>query len=187
MFELSVHFPFVLGIDRTARFISICSQLQQTHTAQYQLIESGEIVSFHQVDMTSLNLPSTGEIEFKQSDGCNLDPKYGGFDLITVVNTLEYTESPSQTLETVASRLNKNGLLVVASNYDWSHCDREEALGGLKRSGENVDDLDSITTILANYNVKRVGELTDIYAVTRENARSFKVTTLQVSLWQRKI
>ena len=56
-----------------------------------------------------------------------------------------------QFLQNLAQRLNKNGVLVISSAWQWQEDKVEKAhwLGGFKRDGENLTSIEGIKELLA--------------------------------------
>ncbi len=186
-FELAVEYENVTGVDFTARMIRIGVDLKDKGYTQYILPEEGDIVSFHQKNLQELGLDGARErVDFMQSDLSNMKDLFTGYDLILVDTSLENAYNPGKFLDSVRDRLNPNGLLIIASDYDWNESKTERAhwLGGVKVNGENTPTLDALRTRFAA-DFKQVGAPVDIQQVIRRTNRSFQHNTVQVTVWER--
>ncbi|MBA6347485.1 5-histidylcysteine sulfoxide synthase [Colwellia sp. BRX8-9] len=187
-FELSEHFQHIDAVDFSARYIQFGVQLQQQKTLRYTNVISGDIQSFHEVSLKALSLNNNADhIVFSQGDASNLKPIFNGYDAILVEHALEKSYQPKQLLATLSKRLNKQGLLFVLTDHQYSakHTEKENWLGGLKVNGENVIGFDGLQEKLAE-------EFTFLDAqpltrVIKQNQCTFTVTTTEMSVWQRKV
>lgn len=185
-FELAVEFENVTGVDFTARMIRIGVELKDKGYTQYTLPEEGEIVSFHQRNLQELGLDATRpKVDFMQADISNMKSVFSGYDLILLDTMLEKAYNPKAFLETVHERLNANGLLIIASNYDWQveRTERENWLGGFKINGENATTLDQLSELLEP-RFKRIGDPIEVEQVIRRSRRSFEHNAVQVTIWE---
>ena len=83
-------------------------------------------------------------------------------------------------------RINKGGLLVLASPYTWleEFTDRKEWLGGFKDEvGENFTTLDGLKEVLGAH-FEMLGEPVDVPFVIRETRRKFQHTLSQLTVWK---
>ncbi len=186
-FELARHFDFVSGIDFSARFIRIAHQLQEKGAIHYQLVEEGEIVTYHEKRLSDFGLDGTGgRIEFFQGDAHNLKPQFSGYDLILAANLLDRLYEPARFLISIHERLNIGGLLVLASPYTWlkEYTKPEHWVGGIRKAGEPYTSLEGLHDLLEP-RFRRVGEPQDIEFVIRETARKFQHTISQLTIWER--
>ncbi|MBP0047176.1 5-histidylcysteine sulfoxide synthase [Marinobacterium sp. AK62] len=185
-FELAHHFRHVDGVDFSARLINLGVQLQQQGRLRYTLPEEGELVSYHECDLASLGLSECAErVNFIQGDACNLKPILTGYDLILAANLIDRLYDPRQFLEQVHTRLNPDGLLVLASPYTWleAHTPKEAWLGGFKRDGESVTTLDGLHAVLDTH-FERIREPEEIPFVIRETRRKYQHTLSEVTCWR---
>lgn len=188
-FELARYFDRVTGIDFSARFIGLGTQLAEQGVLRYTLVEEGELVSWHACSLAELGLDEVrGKVEFFQGDACNLKPMHAGYDLILAANLIDRLYSPARLLDTVHERLNPGGLLLIASPCTWlvEHTPRQEWLGGFKRDSENVTTLDGIKAHLAGRFSLVEGPL-EVPFVIRETRRKFQHTLSEVTIWQRTV
>ncbi|MFT5298456.1 MAG: 5-histidylcysteine sulfoxide synthase/putative 4-mercaptohistidine N1-methyltransferase [Colwellia sp.] len=186
-FELSEHFQHIDAVDFSARYIQYGVQLQQQKTLRYTSVISGELQSFHEVSLKNLSLnESTDHIVFSQGDASNLKTMFNGYDAILVEHALEKSYQPKQLLATLSQRLNKQGLLFVLTDHQYTtqHTEKESWLGGLKVNGENLSGFDGLHEKLENdFCFLEAFPLT---RVVKKNNCTFTVTTTEMSVWQRK-
>ncbi|MDP3636433.1 MAG: 5-histidylcysteine sulfoxide synthase [Azonexus sp.] len=187
-FELARHFDKVTGLDFSARFIGLGSQLAAQGTLRYTLTDEGELVSYRERRLADLELAAVShKVEFIQGDACNLKPLHTGYDLILAANLIDRLHSPRQLLKNIHTRLNLGGLLIITSPYTWltEHTAREEWIGGFKRDGENFTTLDGLKEILGQH-FRLLGEPHSVPFVIRETCRKFQHSLSEVSIWQRQ-
>jgi len=186
-FELARHFAQVTGIDFSARFIGIGTQLGESGRLRYTLVDEGELVSHKECTLAEHGLSSVAnKVEFFQGDACNLKPIFTGYDLILAANLIDRLYSPAQFLESVHERLNPGGLLLLASPYTWleEHTKREDWIGGFKKDGENVTTLDGLKAMLGKH-FRLVEGPREVPFVIRETKRKFQHTLSEVTIWER--
>ncbi len=186
-FELAVEFENVTGVDFTARMIRIGVELKDKGYTQYTLPEEGEIVSFHQKNLQELGLDGArSKIDFMQADISNMKDLFSGYDLIMVDSTLENAYNPRKFLDSVHKRLNPDGLLIIASSYDWnlSKTERGQWLGGFKVDGENTTTLDALQSLLSPH-FTQIAEPIEVDQVIRKTKRTFDHNVVQVTVWER--
>ena len=187
-FELARHFEQVVGIDFSARFIGVGTQLAEQGRIRYQLPDEGELVSYHERTLREHGLQDVaGRIEFVQGDACNLKPMFTGFDLVLAANLIDRLYSPARFLREVHRRIVPGGVLVITSPYTWleEHTRREEWVGGFKKDGENFTTLDGLDLMLGEY-FERVGEPLQVPFVIRETRRKFQHTVSELTVWRRR-
>ena len=186
-FELARHFDQVTGLDFSARFIGIGTQLAEQGTLRYTLTEEGELVAYKECSLAGLGLADlAAKVEFFQGDACNLKPIFSGYDLILAANLIDRLYSPAQFLTTVHARLNPGGLLMLASPYTWleEHTKREDWIGGFKKDGENFTTLDGLKVMLGQH-FRLVRGPESVPFVIRETKRKFQHTLSEVTVWER--
>ena len=186
-FELARHFAHVTGIDFSARFVEVGVQLAAQGVARYTLTDEGELVSYRERKLADLGLEATrNKVEFFQGDACNLKPNFSGYDLILAANLIDRLYSPAKFLDSVHERLNKGGLLMLASPYTWlaEHTPREAWVGGHKKNGENFTTLDGLKEMLKPH-FKLVQGPQEVPFVIRETKRKFQHTLSEVTIWER--
>ena len=186
-FELAREFDEVIGLDFTARFISLATRMKEEGSIGYTLPIEGEIVQFKTVSLKEFDLEDEVEkVSFFQADACNLKPIYKGYDLIFAGNLLDRLYSPKKFLEELHKRLNDGGMFIMTSPYTWleEFTPKDEWIGGFKKDGENFTTLDGLKETLGEY--FKLVEVKDIPFVIRETARKYQHTIAQMSVWEKK-
>ena len=188
-FELAKHFDCVQGLDLSVRAIEAPANLQETGRQRYICQDEGELKLFREVLLSDFEgyEEVKKKISFMQGDACNLVPKYDGYDLVFAGNLLDRLYDPQRFLEEIQSRINDNGLFVLASPYTWSeeHTPREKWLGGFKAgTGESFTTLEGIKAILEP-NFKMLGEAIDIPFLMRESSRKFQHGISELTVWEK--
>ena len=186
-FELAKEFDRVTGIDFSARFIRIALQLKEKGVAHYELVEEGEVVSYHEARLSELGLDQVADrVEFFQGDATNLKPQFTGYDLILAANLIDRLNDPREFLETVHERLNPGGVLVITSPYTWleEFTKKENWLGGIRKAGEPYLTLDALRDLLSSHFVM-LDEPREMEFVIRETRRKFQHTVAELTVWKR--
>jgi putative 4-mercaptohistidine N1-methyltranferase len=186
-FELAKSFALVTGIDFSARFIRIAHQLQEKGVTHYQLLEEGEIVSYHETRLSDFGLSeSLDKIEFFQGDAHNLKPQFADYDLVLAANLLDRLYDPSRLLSSIHERISIGGLLVLASPYTWleEFTRKENWVGGVRLAGEPFSTLEGLVEQLGGH-FRLLDEPRDVEFVIRETARKFQHTVSQLTVWER--
>jgi putative 4-mercaptohistidine N1-methyltranferase len=187
-FELAREFDSVTGIDFSARFIRVALQLKEKGVAHFELVEEGDVVSYHEARLSELGLDGVADrVEFFQGDATNLKPQFTGYDLVLAANLIDRLNAPRRFLETVHDRLNPGGVLVIASPYTWleEFTKKEHWLGGFRHGGEPYFTLDALRELLSPRFVM-LEEPQDLEFVIRETRRKFQHTVSEVTAWERK-
>tara|TARA_R110001583_G_scaffold11696_2_gene52613 strand:+ start:3608 stop:5947 length:2340 start_codon:yes stop_codon:yes gene_type:complete len=185
-FILAQHFTQVDGVDFSARFIRHGVSLQQGKSVRYLLENEGDIVDFHEVSLTDVDLPCSENIRFSQGDASNLKAVFKGYDVILAQHVLEQNYDPRLFLQAVHQRLNSKGLLIIVSNYDFDtqQTAKENWLGGVKVNGENVTGFDGLSSLLTpHFTLLEQHQLTRVIKI---NARNLSLSIPQLSVWQLK-
>lgn len=186
-FELAQHFDNVTGIDFSARFIRIAHQMQQKGNIHYELVEEGEIVSYHEQQLSMMGLDKNQEnIEFFQGDATNLKPQFADYDLVLTINLIDRLRTPAVFLDDIRHRINMGGVLAIASPYTWleEFTPKENWLGGIRKDGEPFSTLDGLKEHLGKH-FKLINEPTDVPFVIRDTKRKFQHSFSQLSIWER--
>jgi len=163
-------------------------QLQEKGFVRYIIKDEGELVFYRELVLSETGLGKGKEnILFMQDNANNLKPIYTGYDLIIVPNLLEELTCPILFLQQIHERLNKDGLLLLASTYDWelNNIKREHWPGGFKRDGEPVSSFEGIKEILSTHftlEKEPVNMLVSLWksSRTRENKTS------EITIWRKK-
>ena len=186
-FELARTFEFVNGLDFSARFIRIAFQMQEKGVTHYELVEEGDIVSYHERHLSDFDLDAAADrVEFYQADASNLKPRFTGYDLILAANLIDRLSTPQKFLSSIHERLNMGGILVLTSPYTWleEFTIRENWVGGIRRDGEPFTTLDGLKGLLADH-FQMIAPPRDIEFVIRETRRKFQHTVSQMTAWER--
>jgi putative 4-mercaptohistidine N1-methyltranferase len=187
-FELARDFEHVTGVDFSARFIRFALQLKEKGVAHYELVEEGEIVSYHEARMSEWGLDQVADrVEFFQGDATNLKPQFSGYDLVLAANLIDRLHDPRRFLETIHERLTPGGVLVITSPYTWleEFTKKENWLGGFRQAGEPYWTLDALREILRRH-FEMLDDPQDLEFVIRETRRKFQHTVAEVTAWARK-
>lgn len=186
-FELARHFDQVEGIDFSANFTRLATQMAQQGAVRYARVEEGDLVSYHTRTLQELGLEAYAQrVAFYQGDACNLKPQFTAYDLVLAANLIDRLYQPRRFLHDIADRINDGGLLIIASPYTWleAHTPREEWIGGFKKDGENYSTLDGLKEHLSSH-FTLVGEPRKVPFVIRETQHKFQHTLSELTIWQR--
>ncbi|QOJ23243.1 MAG: 5-histidylcysteine sulfoxide synthase [Gammaproteobacteria bacterium] len=186
-FELAKVFDHVTGIDFSARFIGQGVQLAQQGILRYTLTDEGELVSYKERTLSNLGLDHVkNKVEFFQGDACNLKPIFTGYDLILAANLIDRLYDPAKLLNSIHTRINPGGLLMITSPYTWltEHTKKEAWIGGFKRDGENFTTLDGLKEMLGKH-FRLIQGPQAVPFVIRETKRKFQHTLAEVTIWER--
>jgi len=187
-FELAQHFEQVTALDFSARFIRLPIQLQENGFIRYIVKDEGELVFYRDVVLADYGLEDGKErILFMQADANNLKPIYSGYDLIIVPNLLEELICPILFLKDIHERLNENGMLIIASTYEWENhqVKREHWPGGFKKDGEPVSSFDGMHAILEEH-FTLVKAPINFTLSLRKSTRISEQRLSEVSVWEKK-
>jgi putative 4-mercaptohistidine N1-methyltranferase len=186
-FELAREFDHVTGIDFSARFVRVADQLKEKGNCHYELVEEGEVVSYHEARLADAGLEGmTEKVEFWQGDATNLKPQFTGYDLILAANLLDRLYDPKKFLDTIHERLNVGGVLVITSPYTWleEFTKKENWLGGFRQAGEPCMTFDMLVETLSP-RFKMLDKPQDMEFVIRETKRKFQHVLAEVTAWER--
>ncbi|UJP02327.1 MAG: 5-histidylcysteine sulfoxide synthase [Nitrosomonas sp.] len=186
-FELAKVFDHVTGVDFSARFIGQGVQLAQQGILRYTLADEGELVSYKERTLSNLGLDHVkNKVEFFQGDACNLKPIFTGYDLILAANLIDRLYDPAKLLNSIHTRINPGGLLMITSPYTWltEHTKKEAWIGGFKRDGENFTTLDGLKEMLGQH-FRLIQGPQAVPFVIRETKRKFQHTLAEVTIWER--
>ncbi len=187
-YELAKEFDEVEGIDFSVRFVQVGSKLKEEGYVAYTSKEEGELTTNKKVTIEELGYETLKEkVSFWQGDACNMKPNFNSYDLVMATNLIDRLYQPLLFLNTIAERLNDDGVLVITSPYTWqeSSTKKEFWLGGYKdENGNEVKTIDSLKTILADK--FELIHLQDLEFVIKETARKYQHTISEVSVWKKK-
>jgi len=186
-FELARGFDEVIGVDFSTRFVQEAQKMKEEGVLRYVMPTEGELEAFHEVKLSSFSLEAeASKVAFWQADACNLKPIFQDFDLIFAGNLIDRLYDPKKFLDSMASRLNDKGLLILTSPYTWQEesTAKEKWIGGYKRDGENVSTLQGLEEILRK-DFKLV-DTKDVPFVIQETARKHQHTIAEMSVWEKR-
>ncbi|MBD3789040.1 MAG: 5-histidylcysteine sulfoxide synthase [Campylobacterales bacterium] len=186
-FELARGFDEVIGADFSARFIQYAQMLKENGILRYSVPMEAEIETLYEVNLKTFGLEQECQkVAFWQADACNLKPIFSGFDLIFAGNLIDRLYDPKKFLDSIPSRLNEKGLLILTSPYSWDEAftPKEKWIGGYKRNGENITTLEGLGEILEPY--FRLIDVQDIPFVIQESARKHQHTIAQMTVWEKR-
>lgn len=187
-FELAKYFDHVTGLDFSARFIRIGTQLKESGKLNYIRQEEGQLNSYQEFKLSDFGLDQyRDKVEFYQADACNLKTLYSGYDLVFAGNLLDRLYDPKKFLKEIAKRINKDGLLVLTSPYTWleEFTEVENWIGGFRKDGEPYSTLLGLKDILSDQ-FEMVEEPKDVPFVIRETSRKFQHTVAEITVWRKK-
>jgi 5-histidylcysteine sulfoxide synthase/putative 4-mercaptohistidine N1-methyltranferase len=185
-FELARRFDFVTGLDFSARFIKIADDLIQKGFIRYILPDEGELVSYHEINIEELGFKDLeNKVAFYQADAVNIKPVFTGYDLVFAGNLIDRLYDPGKFLDTIHKRINKGGILIIASPYTWleEYTKRGKWIGGFKEDGEPVTTLDGLHRHL-DKNFRLVDGPFEVPFVIRETKRKFQHTLSEFTVWE---
>ena len=179
-------FERATGLDFSSRFFRLATRMRDEGFLRYAIPEEGEVVSFHEVALSTLGLDDVRDrVRFYQADACNLPAKFTGYDLVLAANLIDRLYAPRKFLASIAEHLNPGALLVIASPYTWleEFTKREEWLGGYRDAGEPVWTIDGLKAALAP-RFRMVGGPRELPFVIRETRRKFQHSIAEVTVWE---
>lgn len=185
-FELARGFDEVIGVDFSARFVQEAEVLKQNAVLRYTMPTEGDLESFHEVKLSSFNLEDLRDkVAFWQADACNLKPIFKEFDLIFAGNLIDRLYDPKKFLDSLSSRINDGGMLILTSPYTWQEAStpKEKWIGGYRRDGENVTTLQGLDEILGSE--FKLVDTRDVPFVIQETARKHQHTVAQMTIWEK--
>jgi len=186
-FELAKDFDEVEGIDFSARFVQVGVKLQDIGEIKFRSVEEGALLKNKEVTLEELGYKELKDkVSFWQGDACNLKPNFNSYDLVMATNLIDRLYNPRLFLDTIDSRLNKDGILVIASPYTWqeSSTNKEFWLGGFKDdNGDEIKTVDALKEVLSDK--FELIHFQDLEFVIKETARKFQHTISQVTIWKK--
>jgi len=185
-FELARGFDTVTGVDFSTRFIQEAEVLKQNAVLRYTMPTEGELENFHEVKLSDFDLDKEREkVDFWQADACNLKPIFKEYDLIFATNLLDRLYDPQKFLDSLSSKLNDGGMLILTSPYTWQEesTPKGKWIGGYKRDGENVTTIQGLEEILGTD--FRLVDTRDVPFVIQETARKHQHTIAQMTVWEK--
>jgi 5-histidylcysteine sulfoxide synthase/putative 4-mercaptohistidine N1-methyltranferase len=186
--ELARSFDNVTGVDLSARTIRVATLLQEQGRFNYVFPDEGEIYDYRQVTLEDFDLkPLVNKVKFLQSDFANLKNVFSGYDLILLNDILDRIYQPKELLSQLHRRMNDNGLLVLATAYDWDekYTKTENWLGGYRSSAEPVRGIETVEELLKEHFVK-TNQTATLPSVFRINKRKSILKTIEITVWQKR-
>jgi 5-histidylcysteine sulfoxide synthase/putative 4-mercaptohistidine N1-methyltranferase len=186
--ELARTFNNVTGVDLSARTIRVATQLQDQGRFNYIFPEEGEVCDYRQVTLEDFDLkPLVKKVKFLQSDFANLKNVFSGYDLILLNDILDRIYQPKELLAQLHRRMNDNGILVIATSYDWDekYTKPENWLGGYRSSAEPVRGIETVEELLKEHFIK-TDHSTTLPSLFRINKRKSILKEVDVTVWIRK-
>jgi 5-histidylcysteine sulfoxide synthase/putative 4-mercaptohistidine N1-methyltranferase len=186
--ELARTFNNVTGVDLSARTIRVATQLQEQGRFNYIFPEEGEICDYRQVTLEDFDLkPLVKKVKFLQSDFANLKNVFSGYDLILLNDILDRIYQPKELLSQLHRRMNDNGILVIATSYDWDekYTKPENWLGGYRSSAEPVRGIETVEELLREHFIK-TDQKTTLPSLFRINKRKSVLKDVEVTVWRRR-
>lgn len=184
-FELAPHAESITALDFSARFIRMPIQLQERGFFRYIVKDEDDLVFYRELLLSETRLgKGKDKITFMQDNANNLKPVYSGYDLIVLPNLLEELTNPTEFLTHIHERLNRGGVLVIASTYDWEtgNIPLKYRPGGFKKDGEPVTSFEGIKQLLSPHFVLSA-EPVDFDLILRKSSRSLELKRSEVSVW----
>jgi putative 4-mercaptohistidine N1-methyltranferase len=183
-FELARHCAQVLGIDFSARFINVATDLRDNGTCNFNYIEEGELTRTHRAIVP----PEIDRkrVTFEQDDAVRLRSGLGQFDVVLMANLIDRVDNPAKCLAQLPGLLKPGGQLIITSPYTWlaEYTPRENWLGGFIRDSQPVQTIDTLKKILAPH-FEPTGQK-DLSFVIREHARKYQFGLAEATLWIRR-
>lgn len=185
-FELARYFDDVTGMDFSARFINLGAQLNRDGVLRYALTDEGELALYKTRTLAELELDKVKAPEFVQGDACNLKPALSHYDLVFAANLIDRLYEPAKFLDSIHTRINAGGLLMIASPYTWleEHTPRSAWIGGFKKDGESYTTLDGLQAHLGKH-FRRLAEPVQVPFVIRETSHKFQHSLSEMTVWER--
>ena len=188
-FELARYFAHVDGVDFSARFIDVALMLARQDRFLYALPLEGALPDYRETQLScqGIGAEQIARVHFSQGDPCNLKPVYQGYDLVLAVNLLEQLREPVRFVTEIVQRLNRGGVLLLSSAYQWQEAitPPENWLGGRRENGEALGSYQALQRLLAPY----CDELDAPQALLfwrRDNARHLHALRSEVTCWRRR-
>lgn len=187
-FELAACFEQVTGLDATARFIRLATQMKEEGFIRWLSPWEGELTLTREANLEDYGLSqSAAKCEFMQADSANLLAKHTGYDFVLAENVLERSANPEAFLRTIAKRLNPGAILVIADAYQWdeSFTPLDKRLGGLRKDGEPFTNFNALQDILTEH-FSLMEEPFELLQPLKTGGRLWSLRQMQVSVWRLK-
>lgn len=186
-FEIAREYEFVNGLDFSANFILIGTQMAQNAKLRWRNKTEGLLGETKETTLTDLDLAHVAnKVEFMQADACNMNPKFANYDLVLAANLIDRLYLPRLFLDNVHKHMNIGGVLVITSPYTWlaEYTKVENWIGGYVNSeGKEVTTFEGLQQVLSSH-FKLLGEQ-DVPFVIRETKRKYQHTLAHATVWER--
>lgn len=186
--ELARSFNNVTGVDLSARTIRVATQLQEQGRFNYIFPGEGEICEYRQVTLEDFELqPLVKKVKFLQADFANMKNIFSGYDLILLNDIVDRIYQPKELISQLHRRMNDNGLLVLATSWDWDekYTKAENWLGGFRSSAEPVRAIETVEELLKEH-FSKTDHHASLLSVHRINIRKSIVKMIEVTVWRKK-
>lgn len=188
-FELKKYFPSVTGIDFSARFIKVAIDMQKKKHINYKQKIEGDITKDKTITLKDLELENLNMygLEFWQGDACNLKPNFHSYDMIVAINLLDRLYDSRKFLDDITSKLNPDGILIIASPFTWSeeYVSKDDWLGGKIENETPIYSQEVLNNILLE-NFAVVEKPFEVEFVIQEHCRKYQHTFSLCSIWKKK-
>lgn len=186
-FELAKKFDSVDGLDYSQNFIDIANKIKQKQYIKFISPTQGELHTHQTVKLDDLNLCGINEkIHFEQQDAMSMDEKFTNYDLVIAVNLIDRLHTPKLFLDDIKHRINKNGILLIASPYTWleEFTPKENWLGGYRADGKDITTFDGLKNSLKD-SFELVQEPMKQEFVIKETQHKYQHTISEVTIWRK--
>ena len=185
-FELAESFDAVMAVDLSVRFIAAAKRLQAEGGYCYQHLEEGDLLAERWVRLADFSFAAVAnKVTFIHGNALELHEGIGTFDLILAANLIDRLPDPGTFLSGVHQYMNPQGVLVIASPYDWQErfTPKAEWLGGHYRAGLPVSSLEGVSGRLRP-RFTMIGKPYDLPFVVCENSRRYCYGISEVTCWR---
>ena len=187
-FELAKEFDNVDGIDYSKSFIEISNKMKNNKELSFLDVQEGDIAYKKAVSLDSLDLNNiNSNINFYEQDAMNLDATLNSYDLVIAVNLIDRLHTPLDFLNEIPKRINKDGILLIASPYTWleEFTKKENWLGGYIKDGIEVKTLDGLKASLEN-EFELIESNLSVDFVIKETSNKYQHSISQISIWKKR-
>ncbi|MEM7784400.1 MAG: 5-histidylcysteine sulfoxide synthase [Planctomycetota bacterium] len=188
-YELAQYYDQVDAVDLSVRLIEAPANLQKSGRQRYVITDEGELQTYREILLENFEgyTEVKDKISFMQGDACNLVEKYDNYDLVFASNVVDRLYDPEKFLNTIKTRINDGGLLVIACPNTWmeEYTPRDRWLGGFKAAtGESFTTLEGIEKVIGDQ-FKMIQDPVDVPFVIRETSRKYCYAISQLTIWEK--
>ncbi|MEM9942247.1 MAG: 5-histidylcysteine sulfoxide synthase [Planctomycetota bacterium] len=188
-YELAQYYDQVDAVDSSVRLIEAPANLQKSGRQRYVITDEGELQTYREILLENFEgyTEIKDKISFMQGDACNLVEKYDNYDLVFASNVVDRLYDPEKFLNTIKTRINDGGLLVIACPNTWmeEYTPRDRWLGGFKAAtGESFTTLEGIEKVIGDQ-FKMIQDPVDVPFVIRETSRKYCYAISQLTIWEK--